>query len=95
MMPGETKLTGAPVTCPGCVDHDWEPYPYEHQPLPFEVCRSNAGYYIGTQCPSHGPCSRESGYYLKAEYAEADLQAQPVDPANIDYHRAYPPSWAR
>lgn len=95
MFPGETKLSGAPVTCPGCVEHDWAPYPYETEPLPFEVCLSGAGYYIGTQCPAHGPCSRESHYYATYEQAQAALTAEPVDPAAIEEHRRNPPSWAR
>ena len=50
-LPGETILTGAEKRCPGC----------GIKPK-VEVCRSNAGYYLGTMC-NCGPYSRESKYY--------------------------------
>ena len=53
MIPGETILSDAPDTCPDC-----------KQKLKFQVCQSNAGYYIGTQCCC-GPYSRETGYFDK------------------------------
>jgi len=41
--------------------------------LELEVCQSNAGYYIGFQCPNHGPYSRESNYFKHKEAAEMCL----------------------
>ncbi len=48
-LPGETIGLGASPTCPEC---GFTPK--------LEVLRSNAGYYIGTQCLC-GPYTRESG----------------------------------
>jgi len=61
MLPGETIDSGAPDTCNDC-----------HIKLVPKVCKSGAGYYIGTWC-NCGPYSRESGYYPTEEAAEADL----------------------
>lgn len=36
------------------------------------ICRSAAGYYVGSMCDC-GPYSRESGYYRTYEKAEAAL----------------------
>ena len=41
--------------------------------LPLQVCRSNAGAYIGYWCPKCGPYSRESGYFKSSELAEKEL----------------------
>lgn len=44
-----------------------------------QVCRSNAGYYIGTMFTTkegwQEPGSRDSGYYRTAEEAQAELDA--------------------
>ncbi len=56
MLPGETIRSGASNMCCGKV-------------LEFTVLRSNAGYYIGTQCDQCGPYSRESHYYRSEEEA--------------------------
>lgn len=61
VMPGEMilGLTGTrEIECKDC-----------GQPLIVQVLRSNAGYYLGTQCRC-GPYSRESGYYPSRELAE-------------------------
>lgn len=58
MIPGETIMSGAPTTCPTC-----------QRRVLLEVCRSGAGYYIGTYCDC-GPYSRESGYYRSHEEAQ-------------------------
>mgnify|MGYP003594745806 CR=1 FL=1 len=42
--------------------------------LPNKVCRSNAGYYVGKECPNCGPYSRESGYHKTYESAEKELK---------------------
>lgn len=41
--------------------------------LPLQVCRSNAGHYIGFYCGNCGPCSRETDYYRRGEDADDDL----------------------
>lgn len=61
MIPGETILSGAPSTCSEC-----------GVKLKLQICRSPAGYYIGTLCEC-GPYSRESGYYPTHEAAEDAL----------------------
>lgn len=63
MMNGETILTGAAPKCADCGTI-----------LVPQVCRSAAGYYVGTWCLC-GPYSRESGYYPTREAAQADLDA--------------------
>lgn len=63
MISGETIRSGAPDTCPDC-----------HMNLVMQVLRSNAGYYIGTQCDC-GPYSRESGYFPTREAAYSALPA--------------------
>lgn len=62
MRPKETILSGAPHRCPSC-----------RVCAPFEVLKSAAGYYIGTQCKC-GPYTRESIYYSSREEAEEDLR---------------------
>lgn len=42
--------------------------------LPLKICRSNAGYYVGTWCDLCGPYSRESGHYHTKEEAAASLK---------------------
>jgi len=42
--------------------------------IPFKVCRSNAGFYVGTWCKC-GPYSRESAYYGTVEGAEQALNS--------------------
>ena len=61
MMNGETIATGAADKCRDC----------EVQ-LHLQVCRSGAGYYVGTYCGC-GPYSRESGYYATQFEASAAL----------------------
>jgi len=51
MLPRETIHLGANPNCPDC-----------HKLLENKVLKSNAGYYIGTECCC-GPYSRESHYY--------------------------------
>ena len=44
--------------------------------LPLQVCRSAAGYYIGTVHPKDGPYSRESEEYFQTlEAAESALES--------------------
>ena len=62
MMPGETISTGARPQCEDC-----------HNTSEFKVCRSPAGYYIGTYCDC-GPYSRESDYYKTEKQAEEALK---------------------
>ena len=38
-----------------------------------QVCRSNAGYYLGYYCPEEGPISRETGYFTSRKLAEVAL----------------------
>lgn len=60
MINGETISSGAPCTCPDC-----------NRELKLQVCKSAAGYYLGTYC-NCGPYSRESGYFdTEAEAKEA------------------------
>lgn len=66
MLPGETRFNGAPdpVPCDICKCTEF----------PLRVCRSAAGFFVGTQCKQCGaPESRESGYYEKREDAEKAL----------------------
>jgi len=67
MLNGETIATGAPDTCSDC-----------GEVLKLRVCRSHAGWYLGTMC-NCGPYSRESGYYDTQEEAEADLMSGDID----------------
>jgi hypothetical protein len=42
--------------------------------LPLQVLESNAGFYLGTSCPTEGPMTRESEeYWTKREQAEGAL----------------------
>lgn len=66
VLPGET-ITGPDGTGENRCRH------CEEQ-LFLRVCRSNAGYYVGTWCKC-GPYSRESGYYLTREEAQAALDS--------------------
>ena len=61
MILGETILSGAPCTCVDC-----------NLKLILQVCRSAAGYYLGTYC-NCGPYSRESEYFDSREEAEKAL----------------------
>jgi len=67
MLPGETILSGAPDKCPDC-----------GKQLNFEVLKSAAGYYIGTQCCC-GPYSRESGYFKTSEVCNKILKIWDID----------------
>lgn len=62
MFPGETIGSGASDVCKNC-----------EQKLELQVCKSAAGYYIGTQCYC-GPYSRESDYYATHEEAAEALE---------------------
>jgi hypothetical protein len=62
VLKGETIASGAEPTCSDC-----------GVTPQLRVCRSAAGYYIGTMCEC-GPYSRESGYFETAEAAQAALQ---------------------
>jgi hypothetical protein len=62
VLPGETLATGAEPMCSDC-----------GVTPKLQVCRSAAGYYIGTYC-SCGPYSRESDYYKTRELAQAMLE---------------------
>lgn len=63
VLPGETIQTGGPDKC----DCGTE--------LEIRILRSNAGFYIGTQCDQVcGPWSRESDYYDTREEAEKNLK---------------------
>ena len=61
MMNGETIATGAADKCGDCGVN-----------VTLQVCRSGAGYYVGTYC-NCGPYSRESGYYATQFEASAAL----------------------
>jgi len=41
--------------------------------LHLQVCVSAAGYYLGYECPHHGPYSRETAYFRTQEAAEQEL----------------------
>jgi len=58
MLRGETMLS-LEKTMAHCDECDKD--------LPFRVCQSAAGYYIGTWCDHCGPYSRESLRYWKTE----------------------------
>lgn len=58
---GETVLSGGSSICDCGVK------------LSFKVCRSQAGFYVGTWCDVCGPWSRESHYFQSREEAEAAL----------------------
>lgn len=45
-----------------------------HMPLKTMVLMSNAGYYLGTECPNCGPYARESDYFPTRESAAAELR---------------------
>lgn len=61
MYPGESNLNG-PKVCEDC-----------HQSLETRVCRSQAGYYLGSWC-NCGPNSRDSGYFDSKDEADACLR---------------------
>lgn len=60
------------------------------RPLELQVCQSAAGYFIGTECPMHGPNSRESGYIASREEAEDTLRewasGNQVGKRDTDFH---------
>lgn len=49
--------------------------------LPLKVCQSAAGYYLGYECSDCGPYSRETGYYVTRQEAEADLAKEQPEKA--------------
>jgi hypothetical protein len=57
MLNAETLFSGAPGTCENCGIK-----------LKLDVLKSNAGWYVGTEC-NCGPYSRESGYFKTKEEA--------------------------
>jgi len=64
---GETLATGAPWECPDCGLR-----------VALKVLRSNAGYYVGSDCATvtcFGPYTRESGYYPTQESAQEALDS--------------------
>lgn len=62
MFGGETLLSGASSKCSECGKH-----------VELQVCRSYAGFYIGTMC-NCGPYSRESDYFESRSAAEGALE---------------------
>lgn len=67
MLPGETIRSGASPNCPDC-----------HKLLENKVLKSNAGWYVGTECCC-GPYSRESHYYTSFELATVALKTNEVN----------------
>jgi hypothetical protein len=61
VMSGETIQTGASQKCSEC-----------KTTVSPKVCRSPAGFYVGTVCKC-GPYTRESGYYTTFDDAENAL----------------------
>lgn len=76
MIPGETLSTGAPDVCSDC-----------NTKLVLQVCKSFAGYYVGTQCDC-GPCTRESGYYPSFDEAKKE-EASDINNAGVDAQLEY------
>lgn len=75
MFPGETIGRGAPNTCPTCKAE-----------VTLKVLRSNAGFFIGTEC-NCGVYSRESVYFETREETEellADWLSDLEDGATFD-----------
>lgn len=65
-----------------CIDCDID--------LPLTVCRSAAGWYVGTWCPQCGPYSRESGYF-RTERAAAEVVADITGkPVKVEDGTVYP-----
>lgn len=72
--PGELSGLEKEFTCKDC-----------GQKMPLQVCRSNAGHYLGYYCGNCGPWSRETGYYRKGEDADkalADFLEKDIVPGN-------------
>lgn len=63
MIPGETIATGASSRCSEC-----------NTEVVLHVCKSAAGYYVGTTCEC-GPYSRESIYYDRWDVAKRALDS--------------------
>jgi hypothetical protein len=78
-LPGETLRSGPPAVCEDCGVE-----------LVPRVCRSDAGFYIGTWCQC-GLCSRESGYFATRAEAEAILGAHPAEYARSTARAAEAP----
>lgn len=75
MFKGETILSGADAECCGVQ-------------LQFRVLCSGAGFYIGTQCATCGPYSRESHYFGHGPEAKAVAEyALKSDPMGLTWKR--------
>lgn len=71
---GELKGLGG-IECENCGSH-----------LSLQVCKSNAGYYLGYYCECCGPYSRETGYFKTREIAEGELAKEvPAKLRNMDF----------
>jgi len=42
--------------------------------MKLEVCRSQAGYYLGFECQCSGPYSRETDYFRNHDEAQLELE---------------------
>ena len=60
--------------------------------MDLEVLHTPAGYYLGTQCPIHGPWGRESHYFPTYELANQALDqwllGNKVNARDTDFHPA-------
>lgn len=75
MLPGECKGMDG-VICKG--EGDGGPDDLHGTiTLELQVCKSNAGWYLGYWCPKCGPYSRESGYFPTEAAATAALEKDP------------------
>jgi hypothetical protein len=75
---GECISTGSSGVCCG-------------KKLEIRVCKSAAGYYIGTTCPNCGPYSRESVlYWPMYDEAKAALESNNWKRRDAEYHPDVP-----
>jgi hypothetical protein len=54
--------------------------------LELQVCLSNAGYYLGYECDTDGPISRESMYFRSYEQAQDALRSPVLFLRDTQYH---------